>query len=113
MSTDQHMNPMTGSDDAVAAYDTAVDDLLAYRPAVLDHLGLFATEYTDVPMCQAMTAYLQLTSTDRRDLRWRHRRRGGAGRAEWQRARAMPISRPFARGQPATGPRPPACWTIC
>ena len=68
MRFDQHLNAMTGSDDDVAAYDTALDDLLAYRPAVLDHLGTFAAERTHVPMCQAMTAYLQLTSTDVRDL---------------------------------------------
>ena len=49
MRIDQHLNPMTGNDDAVAAYDTAIDDLLAYRPAVLDHLGTFATEY---PTCR-------------------------------------------------------------
>jgi hypothetical protein len=66
--TDQHLNPMSGSADSIAAYDVALDDWLAYRPAVLDHLNTFATIYADVPMCQAMTAYLNLTSTDARDL---------------------------------------------
>jgi hypothetical protein len=68
MHHDQHHNSMTGSADAVDRYDTALDDLLAYRPAVLDHLGTFAEHDTDVPMAQVMTAYLQLTSTDARDL---------------------------------------------
>lgn len=68
MRLDQHHNPMTGSADAVAAYDAAVADLLAYRPAVLDHLGTLSTEHTDVPMAMAYMAYLQLTSTDPRDL---------------------------------------------
>lgn len=72
MRFDQHSNPMTGSGEAVAAYDTAIDDLLAYRPAILDHLGTFATSFTDVPMAVALSAYLQLTSTDPRDLPGAH-----------------------------------------
>jgi hypothetical protein len=68
MRSDQHLNPMTGSAEAVALYDTAVDDLLAYRPVILEHLGSFATDHPDLPMGLAMTAYLNLTSTDARDL---------------------------------------------
>lgn len=68
MRLDQHQNAMTGSIEAVAAYDAAVADLLAYRPAVLDHFGILAEQHTDVPMAQAYVAYLQLTSTDPRDL---------------------------------------------
>jgi hypothetical protein len=68
VTTDQHGNALTGSSHAAAAYDAALDDLLAYRPLVLDHLETFASDHIDMPMGQVMRAYLQLTSTDTRDL---------------------------------------------
>lgn len=68
MRFDQHSNPTSGSAEAIGLYDTAIDDLLAYRPAVLDHLATFANDHADLPMGLIMTAYLHLTSTDPRDL---------------------------------------------
>ena len=68
VAVDQHLVPMTGTEASITAYDAALDDLLAFRPAVLDHLGTFAEEFADVPMGHVLAGHLQLMSTDARDL---------------------------------------------
>lgn len=65
---DQHGNPMTGSVDAVAVYDNAVDRLLRFHPGLLGAADALATDHQTVPMAQAMVAYLSLMSTDSDDL---------------------------------------------
>ena len=66
--TDAHGNPISGPQDAVDRYDTAVDHLLAYRTEVLDAMTSLATDEPDFAMGQILAAYLSLTSTDAPDL---------------------------------------------
>jgi tetratricopeptide (TPR) repeat protein len=65
---DAHGNPISGPQDAVDRYDTAVDHLLAYRTEVLDAMTSLATDEPDFAMGQILAAYLSLTSTDAPDL---------------------------------------------
>jgi tetratricopeptide (TPR) repeat protein len=65
---DQHGNPFTGSADAVAIYDDAIHALLRYGPNVLEHAPRLIREHPDVPMAQALIAYLSLSSTDLPDV---------------------------------------------
>jgi hypothetical protein len=65
---DEHGNPATGSAEAVATYDRAIDRLLRFHPDVLDLATMLVEEHADVPMGQALTAYLYLTSSDAPDL---------------------------------------------
>jgi hypothetical protein len=65
---DQNSNPMTGSVEAVASYDHAVDRLLRFHPDVVGAADSLATDHRHVPMGQALIAYLSLMSTDRGDL---------------------------------------------
>src|SRR3954463_10539624 len=58
---------MTGTTDAIALYDTAIDRLIRFHPDVVALAGqLTATE--PVPMASALFAYLNLMSTDADDL---------------------------------------------
>jgi tetratricopeptide (TPR) repeat protein len=66
--TDQHDNPMTADADGVALYDQAMDAYLRYSPAVLDLAGKIGAEQPDMPMGQALLAYLYLTSSDAPDV---------------------------------------------
>ena len=65
---DAHGNPISGSSDAIARYDVAVDHLLAYREALLDAMGAVAEQDPDLPMGQVLIGYLSLTSTDVPDV---------------------------------------------
>lgn len=60
--------PTSGSADAIARYDRAVDLLLCYRPEVLVAAEELATNDASVPMVQVFLAYLSLMSTDQPDL---------------------------------------------
>jgi len=59
---------MTGSTDAVAVYDHAIDRLLRFHPDVLTAMETLATQHADAAMGQALIAYLCLMSTDTGDL---------------------------------------------
>jgi tetratricopeptide (TPR) repeat protein len=65
---DQHGNPFVGDRAAVEAYDTAIDRLLRFHPDVVEVAFRLAAEQPDVPMAQALVAYLHLTSTDAPDV---------------------------------------------
>jgi hypothetical protein len=65
---DQHGNPFTGSADALALYDEAIHSLLRYGPSVLQFAPRLIREHPDVPMAQALIAYLSLSSTDFPDV---------------------------------------------
>lgn len=64
MTTDAHGNPTTGSTNAIERFDATLDRLLRYDAAVLDLWGALAADEPDLPMGQAMTAYLMLSATD-------------------------------------------------
>ena len=69
MSTlDQHGNPFSGGHDAVAEYDASIHVLLRYGPSILEHAPRLIKEHPDVPMAQALMAYLSLSSTDFPDV---------------------------------------------
>lgn len=68
MTADRHGNAMTGSTDAVDQYDRALDRLLRFHPDVVTLAGDLVTKWPDVPMGQALMAYLFLMSTDGADL---------------------------------------------
>jgi tetratricopeptide (TPR) repeat protein len=61
-------NPTSGSSDAVARYDAALDLLLRYHPDVVAAADGLKTTDPTLPMGQAFLAYLSLTSTDVPDL---------------------------------------------
>ncbi|HEX2384651.1 MAG TPA: hypothetical protein VHI95_18555 [Acidimicrobiales bacterium] len=65
---DEHGNPFTGSQDAVAQYDASIHALLRYGPTILEHAPRLIREHPDVPMAQALIAYLSLSSTDLPDV---------------------------------------------
>jgi len=65
---DQHGNPFSGSQDAVAQYDESIHALLRYGPDILEHAPRLIREHPDVPMAQALMAYLSLSSTDFPDV---------------------------------------------
>jgi hypothetical protein len=66
--TDAHGNPASGSQDAVARYDHAVDRLLRYHPAVVDATTELLETAPDFAMGHALSAYLSLSSTDAPDV---------------------------------------------
>src|SRR4051794_32581262 len=66
---------MTGTVDAIALYDTAIDRLIRFHPDVVDLAGQL-TAHEPVPMASALFAYLNLMSTDSDDL--------ASARASWQ-----------------------------
>lgn len=68
MAVDQHGVPLTAPADAVAVYDAAVDALLRLHADVVDHAGTLTTEHPDMAMGHAVAAYLNLMSTDHRDV---------------------------------------------
>lgn len=68
MAVDQHGVPLAASPEAVAVYDAAVDALLRLHADVVDHAGTLTTEHPEVAMGHALAAYLNLMSTDRRDV---------------------------------------------
>ncbi|MEI7548153.1 MAG: tetratricopeptide repeat protein, partial [Actinomycetota bacterium] len=59
---------MSGTREAVAEYDRAIDRLLRFHPDVLTAADALATDHASVPMGQALIAYLHLMSTDTGDL---------------------------------------------
>lgn len=65
---DQHGNPVRGDAAAVTVYDQAVASLLAWKPAVVEHVTTLATEHPDLAMGHALLAYLHLTSTAQADV---------------------------------------------
>src|SRR5262245_52246088 len=77
---DQHGNPFTGGADAVALYDEAIHALLRYGPNVLERAPRLIREHPDVPMAQALIAYLSLSSTDFPDVANAHGCWGAMGR---------------------------------
>jgi hypothetical protein len=68
MTADRHGNPMSGPTDAVGQYDHAIDRLLRFHPDVVTAAGDLVEKWPDVPMGQALMAYLYLMSTDAPDL---------------------------------------------
>ncbi len=66
--TDSHGNPVTGSPEAIARYDAAIDRLLGYHDDVIDAMTSLATDEPNFAMGQVLAAYLSLTSTDVPDL---------------------------------------------
>ncbi len=68
MTTDRHGNPMSGPADAIARYGFAVDRLLRFHPDVVTAAVGLVESWPDVPMGQALMAYLYLMSTDVPDL---------------------------------------------
>ena len=68
MARDEHGLEMTAtSAAAVAHYDRAVDELLHFRPAMLDEATAAAREEPALPMAAALGAYLRLLSTEPAD----------------------------------------------
>ena len=65
---DQHGNPFTGGEDAVAEYDESIHALLRFGSGILEHAPRLIREHPDVPMAQALMAYLSLSSTDFPDV---------------------------------------------
>ena len=65
---DEHGNPISGPADAIGLYDRAVDRLLRYKPEVVEIATTLAEEHSAVPMTSALMAYLNLASTDERDV---------------------------------------------
>lgn len=61
---DLHGNRMTGSREAIAAYDRALDRLLRFDVQVMSSLEELTTEHPEAPMTHVFGAYLCLTSTD-------------------------------------------------
>jgi tetratricopeptide (TPR) repeat protein len=76
MTTDAHGNPMTGDAATIALYDRAVDQLVRYHPDVVDLAIELGSADSPVPMAHALTAYLNLMSTDADDV--------DAARTAWQ-----------------------------
>jgi tetratricopeptide (TPR) repeat protein len=67
-STDQHGIPMSGSAEAIALYDDAIDAYLRFNPRVVEIAGQLISEHADAPMAHALVAYLYLSSTDAPDV---------------------------------------------
>jgi tetratricopeptide (TPR) repeat protein len=61
-------NPISGSTEAVADYDNAVDLLLRYHPDVVPAAESIAADPQALPMGQVFMAYLTLMSTDVPDI---------------------------------------------
>ena len=65
---DEHGNPTTGPAEAVERYDAAIDRLVRYHVDVVDLMTRLAADHPNFAMGQALAAYLNLMSTDARDL---------------------------------------------
>jgi tetratricopeptide (TPR) repeat protein len=65
---DAHGNPMAGPPEAVARYDDALDRLLRLRTDVVPAALSLVGDEPDVPLAQALWAYLLLSSTDAADV---------------------------------------------
>ena len=61
-------NATTGAADGVARYDRALDLLLLYHTDLLGAVEELGTHDADMPMAQALLAYLSLMTTDIPDL---------------------------------------------
>ena len=69
MTTDQHGNQITiASPDALARYDAMVDDLLHYRPAVVDTLAATLAADPSCAMAHAAQAHLGILGTEPDDV---------------------------------------------
>jgi hypothetical protein len=68
--TDQHGVAISSTDpSAVAHYDTAVDAILHFQPAVIEELGAAMDVDPMMPMAQVLSAYLGLMGTEVNDSR--------------------------------------------
>lgn len=65
---DQHGNPTSGPAEAIERYDRAIDRLVRLHPEVVETTVGLVTEHPEVPMGQALVAYLHLMSTDQPDV---------------------------------------------
>ena len=65
---DAHGNPMAGPPEAVVRYDHALDLMLRLRDEVVPAALSLVGDEPDVPMAQALWAYLLLSSTDAADV---------------------------------------------
>jgi tetratricopeptide (TPR) repeat protein len=65
---DAHGNPTAGPPEAVAHYDDALDRLLRLSTEVVPAASALVREWPEVPMAQALWAYLMLSSTDAADI---------------------------------------------
>jgi tetratricopeptide (TPR) repeat protein len=65
---DAHGNPFTGDAATIALYDRAIDRLLRFHPDIVELSGELTSGGSVAPMALALTAYLNLMSTDPADL---------------------------------------------
>ena len=65
---DHHGNPMSGTADAIALYDRAMDRLLRFDPVAVDLAGELVEQEPQAAMAHVLVAYLHLMSTDVPDL---------------------------------------------
>ncbi|HEY5877019.1 MAG TPA: hypothetical protein VIT64_17040, partial [Ilumatobacteraceae bacterium] len=65
---DHHGNPMSGTADAIALYDRAMDRLLRFDPVAVDLAGELVEQEPEAAMAHVLVAYLHLMSTDVPDL---------------------------------------------
>lgn len=68
VATDEHGNPTSGPREAIERYDAAIDRLVRFHVDVVDQMTTLAAEHPSFAMGQALAAYLNLMSTDPRDL---------------------------------------------
>ncbi len=64
MAVDGRGLEMTGSAEAVAAYDRAIDHLIRFQPEVVDAVGAAGAADPGCPMARVFRAYLELMSTE-------------------------------------------------
>jgi len=68
--TDQHGVVISSTDPtALAHYDQAIDEILHFRPAVLDELAVAVESDPQMPMAQLLQAYLGVMGTEPEDSR--------------------------------------------
>ena len=68
MATDRHGLEVAGTTEAVVALDDALDGLLRFDPATLEHLAAARRADPECSMASVMAAYLGLGSTDGRSV---------------------------------------------
>ena len=67
---DQHgVEISSTSSTALAHYDAAIDEILHFRPAVLDELAAVFAADPQMPMAQVLQAYLAMMGTEVEDTR--------------------------------------------
>jgi tetratricopeptide (TPR) repeat protein len=66
--TDQHGVPLTGSPEAAAGYNRALDRLLRFRPEVIAETEQLRAHHPEAAMGHALEAYLNLMGTNPADL---------------------------------------------